>query len=267
MVVQVAGGHGVHHTFVGVGANHFVTHQVGTAQQLVTLLKEDERADAGDRRRQGARKHHVGGNALADTARHRGILQAEDLRQHHGVLVLEQHAYLLHHFLPDAVHHTGNLHGAHLTGTLLKGFQFRQAQETQSAGHPLLLQAIGQERSEKVVVTGEIHDEHLAGELGRGEDVHVLQRQGRFLERAQRQQPHAGTVVQAHAGLGKEFHDALGRLLDALEGTGEEMQGVLPGADDGGLLPRFLQGDAGQHTGEAAADDYGIESHRPNTSL
>ena len=45
------------------------------------------------------------------------------------------------------------------------------------------------------------------------------------------------------------------------------MQGVLAGADDAGLLPGFLQADAADQAGEAAADDEGIEFHTSSTCL
>ena len=165
------------------------------------------------------------------------------------------------------VHDAGNLHGTHFAGALRQLFQFRQVQETHPAAHPLLFQALGQEGGEEVVIAQEVHDEHFAGKLGRREDVDILQRQGGFLEVAQRSEPHARVVVQPHTGLPKEFQNALIRFFQAFEAAGEEVQGVLPGTHDGGTLPCLLQGDARQHAGQASADYNGIKFHRPSTCL
>ena len=140
-------------------------------------------------------------------------------------------------------------------------------QEADAAAHALLLHAFGQEGGEEVVVALEVHQEHLAGKAGRGEQVDIFQGEGRFPESAQRGEPNAGTVMQAHAGFREKLQDAGFGLLQGFERTGEEMQGVLSGADDGGLPPCFLQGDARHHPGQASAYDYSIEFHRPSTCL
>ena len=255
------------HTVVGVGAQDFVSHEIGAAQNLVALLEQDLGTHAGNRRRQGAGKDHPGRDALADTAGNRNVLQAEDLRQDYHVFVLQQYAHFLHHLFPDAVHGAGNLHRAHFAGALLQFFHLGQVQETDAAAHPLLFQALGQEGGEEIVVAQEVHDERLPGKLGRREQVDVLQRQGRFLEGAHGHQAYAGGVVQAHAGLGEEVDDTMVGVLHALEAAREEMQGVLSGADDGGALSCLLQGNAGHHAGQAATYDNGIEFHKPNTCL
>ena len=267
VVVQVPGSHRMHHAVMNVRTHDLVSHQVSAPQQLVTLLEKNLGAEAGNRRRQRARKYDAGGNALADAAGNRHVLQAEHLRQHHGVLVLKQHAHLLHHLLPHAVHGAGNLDRTHFAGALLQFLHLRQVEETHPAAHALLLQAVGQEGREEVVVAEEVHDKDLPGKLGRREDVDVFQREGRFPESAQRHQAHAGAVVKPHAGLGEEVHDALLGLLKGFKAAREKMQGILPGADNGGFLSCFLQGDAGYHAGQAATYDDSIEFHRPSTCL
>ena len=73
--------------------------------------------------------------------------------------------------------------------------------------------------------------------------------------------------MQVDAGLRKEVGQLAGGFSERLETAGEEMQGILSGTDDGRVLPGLLQTDAGHQSGEAAADNYGIKSHRPRTFL
>ena len=262
---QIARDHAADDIAVHAGLQRLVAAQIGAAQHLIAPLQEQLRADAGYGRRHGAGEDHPGGNTLPDALRHGGVLQAEDLRQDHAVLVLEQQAHLLHDALPVPVEHAGQRHGTDLRGAL--PYRLRQVEHARPARDPLLLQSFREEGGEEIEVTRDAQDEHLVGETRIRQQADVLQRERRFTEHAQRHQAHAGAVVQADAGALEERLHPLRRLFERLEAAGEEMQGVLPGADDGGAAARLLQADAGHQAGQAAADDHSIESHRPSTCL
>ena len=72
--------------------------------------------------------------------------------------------------------------------------------------------------------------------------------------------------MQADARFAEQF-DGPGVVSQGLEGPGKEMEGALTGTDDRGRAPGFLEADAGCQAGQAAADDDGIEFHRPRTCL
>ena len=170
---QVFGDHAVYHAFVQVGLDHLVSHQIGSSQDAVTMLQQMQRADARNGRGQGAGKNHLGRQALADTPRDGGVLQAEDLGEDDGVVVLQKQAHLLYHLLPIAVQGAGQLDGAHLSGGL--DAHFRQVEEADAHVHARFFQALGNEGGEEVVVAHNVHQQHLFPELGLWEKADVFQ--------------------------------------------------------------------------------------------
>ena len=73
--------------------------------------------------------------------------------------------------------------------------------------------------------------------------------------------------MQPHSGLCKQVDDALGRIFNRLQGAGEKVQGVLPGADYGGVAAGLLKADAGGKSRQAAAYYDSVEFQTPNTCL
>ena len=117
------------------------------------------------------------------------------------------------------------------------------------------------------MIAHEVHYEDFPCKFGAGEQIHVLQREGRFPEGSQRHQAHAGPILEPDSGLSEEVRHPLGRLFQRLKGAGEEMQSVLPGAHDGSPPPFPLQADSRNQAGQAATHYYSIEFHSPSTCL
>ena len=117
------------------------------------------------------------------------------------------------------------------------------------------------------MIAHEVHNEDLPSEFRAGEQVHVLQRKGRFPEGAHGHQAHAGPVMEPDAGLPEEVRHPLGCFCQRLKGAGEEMKGVLPGAHDGSPPPFPLQADSRNQAGQAATHYYSIEFHSASTCL
>ena len=101
--------------------------------------------------------------------------------------------------------------------SVLSQEDFLQVQEADATFHALVFQALGQEGREEVMVAQKIDDENPLPESGCREQVDVVQRQRRFLERAQGHQAHAFPVMHADAGGGKQFREPHGGRLQALE--------------------------------------------------
>ena len=267
VTAEVARGDIAHTAALDAGLQDLVAGEVGAAERLVAPLQQALRARAGHRRREGPHEDHAGRNARPDAFGDGRILQAEHLGQDHGVLVLEQDADLLHGLLPELVHRARDLHRAQLAGAHPHRRVHDLSRRDDTAGDALVAQPVREEGGEEVLVVLEIDDQHLACEFRLVQQAHVVERERCRPEGAEGHQPHARAIVQGDARPGKEAHDALRRLFEALEGAGEEVQGVLPRAHDGGAAPGLLQADACSQSGESAAYDHGVESHKPRTCL